>query len=102
MALQAIAAVAWLIWLCSGTAGLKECFTLGAILVVAFAVKRFLDFHWKPQVAEKPRREEHDSLPFYSAARYRRGVLPSPNWDLSRLGMDQSTPASGRFGRRSD
>jgi len=91
MLLQAIVAIAWLVWLCSGTAGLKQGFTVGALLVVGLAVKRFLDFYWKPkpQEQEKPRREPYDPQPYSLSSRSRRGSLPSSNWNLSRYGTDR-------------
>jgi hypothetical protein len=90
MLLQAVVAIAWLVWLCSGTTGLKQGFTVGALLVVGLAVKRFLDFYWKPRVekAEKPRREIEDRQPFSLSPRSRRGRLPSPNWTLPRYGSN--------------
>ncbi len=101
MLLQAIVAIAWLVWLFSGTAGLKESFTVGALLIVGFAVKQFLDFHWKPTTEEKrPRRQDYDSQPFFSSYRHRRGALPSPNWGFTPYGTNQSTPGPGRLGRR--
>ncbi len=88
MLLQAVVAIAWLVWLCSGTTGLKQGFTVGALLIVGFAVKQFLDFYWKskPQKEEKPRRETLSPQPFSLSAHARRGRLPSPNWTLPRYG----------------
>jgi hypothetical protein len=88
MLLQAVVAIAWLVWLCSGTAGLKRGVMVGALLVVGLAVKRFLDFYWKPKEAEAvmPQREARKPQPFSLSARARRGPLPSPNWNLQRYG----------------
>jgi hypothetical protein len=91
MLLQAIVAIAWLVWLCSGTAGLKQGFTVGALLVVGFAVKRFLDFHWKPKLEEeaKPRRDTSALQPFSLSPRSKRGSLPSLNWSRPRYSTDR-------------
>lgn len=90
MLLQAVVAIAWLVWLCSGTTGLKQGFTVGALLIVGLAVKRFLDFYWKPELekVEKPRRETLNPQPFSLSPRSRRGRLPSANWTLPRYGTD--------------
>ncbi|MBZ5546025.1 MAG: hypothetical protein LAO07_20550 [Acidobacteriia bacterium] len=90
MLLQVIVAIAWLVWLCSGTTGVKQGFMVGALLVVGLAVKQFLDFYWKPKAAEaeKPQRGAQRPQPFSLSARSRRGSLPSPNWNVSRYGTD--------------
>jgi hypothetical protein len=102
MLLQAIVAIAWLVWLCSGTAGLKQGFTVGALLVVGLAVKRFLDFYWKPKPEEeqKPRRDAAAPQPLSLSSRSRRGSLPSPNWSLPSYDTAPDGSGSGRFGRR--
>jgi hypothetical protein len=88
MLLQAVVAIAWLVWLCSGTAGLKQGLTVGALLVVGLAVKRFLDFYWKPKEAEAemPHREARKPQPFSLSPRDRRGDLPSAHWSIPRYG----------------
>jgi hypothetical protein len=88
MVLQAVVAIAWLVWLCSGTAGLKRGVTVGALLVIGLAVKRFLDSYWKarPKEGEKPRQRELAPQPLSLSPQARRGTLPSPRWSLPRYG----------------
>jgi hypothetical protein len=100
MLLQAVAAIVLLVWLCSGTAGLKQGFTVGALLVVGLAVKRFLDFYWKPKTDELPRRETYNPRPFSLPSRSSRGSLPSPNWGLSPFSTGRESSGSNRFGRK--
>ncbi|MBZ5514523.1 MAG: hypothetical protein LAN62_06720 [Acidobacteriia bacterium] len=102
MLLQAIAAIVWLVWLCSGTAGLKQGLTVGALLIVGFAIKSFLDFNWKTKSAEEKRRREYrgSESPSYGS-KSRRGSLPSSNWNVSRYSMNHDAYGPSRFDPRS-
>ncbi len=102
MLLQVIAGAAWLIWLSSGTTGLKDGLMVGALLVVGFGVKNLLDTFWNQKRAEESGSREVRSAferpsPF---SRSKRANLPSPNWGVSRLSRPGDSSVLRRFDRR--
>ena len=102
MLLQVIVGAAWLIWLSSGAAGLKDGLTVGAFLVMGFGVKNLLDTFWKHKDESKNEFREAES-DYKKPSRFsplKRGSLPSPNWDASRSGGSDDLPALRRFERR--
>jgi len=54
MAFQAFLGFVWLVVLFSGIVGMYHGFRLGGLLLAAFAVKKFLDAHWKVAPADEP------------------------------------------------
>lgn len=102
MLLQVIAGAAWLIWLSSGTAGLRDGLMVGALIVVGFGVKNILDTFWSKKHAEENesrtfRSEFERPTPF---SRSKRTKLPSPSWDTSRLSRPGESSVLRRFDRR--
>ena len=102
MWLQVIAGGAWLIWLSSGTAGLKNGLTVGAFLVMGFGMKNLLDTFWKHK--DESKNEIREAEPEYEkSSRFsplKRGNLPSPNWDASQSGGSGEPSVLRRFERR--
>jgi hypothetical protein len=102
MLLQVIAGAAWLIWLSSGTAGLKDGLMVGALLVVGFGVKNLLDTFWTEKHAGKRQKRgtvhEHEQSSRFLPSK--RGSLPSPNWDASQLSGSGDSSVLRRFDRK--
>jgi hypothetical protein len=99
---QIIAGVAWLIWVRSGTAGLQNGLTVGALLAIGLGVLRLLDTVSKgkggnAKIERRPAYEVETSSRF---APRNRGVLPSANWNLSRYSDPVDSDRLPRFDRR--
>lgn len=102
MLLQVIAGAAWMIWLTSGTGGLKGGLTVGAFLIMGFGLKNLLDTFWKHKDANKHEtrkaESEHKQTSRFSPLKQR--SLPSPNWDIPRTDVSDDSSVLHRFERR--
>jgi len=99
---QIIAGAAWLIWLNSGTTGLQNGLTVGALLAIGLGVLRFLDTFSKgkggnAKIERRPAYEVETPSRF---APRNHGVLPSANWNLSRFSDPVDSDPLPRFDRR--
>jgi hypothetical protein len=102
MLVQVLAGIVWLVWLFSGTAGLKDGLTVGAFLVLGFGVKNLLDTFWKGKHSDEKAAPKHTSElgQRSKVPPLKRESLPSPNWNVSRF-EDLDNPLDPhRFGRR--
>ena len=101
MVIQIIAGAAWLLWLISGTAGLENGLTVGALLIVGFGLKNLLDTFWKHKQPEKEGcRSESE---FKQPSRFlpkNKVNLPSPNWTLAVAENTGSSSILRRLERR--
>lgn len=52
MWMQIAVGAAWLMWLTSGTAGLKRGLVVGALLVIGIGMKNLLDTFWRRKAVE--------------------------------------------------
>ncbi len=102
MVLQVIAGVAWLVWLSSGTAGLKESITVGAFLIIGIGIKNLLDTFWKKNSEEKSKRKEsdEDDTPRWAPVAKKRVNLPSSNWNLPRMSVSRNYSSLPRVGEK--
>jgi len=102
MLVQVIAGTVWLVWLFSGTAGLKDGLTVGAFLVLGFGVKNLLDTFWKGKHSDEKAARKHasDFDQRSKASPLKRESLPSPNWNVSRFEDLDTALDPPRFGRR--
>jgi len=101
MVIQIIAGAAWLLWLCSGTAGLENGLTVGALLIVGFGLKNLLDTFWKEKQPEKQgRRSESEFEQPSRLSPKKKANLPSPNWSLAVADDTGSSSILRRFERR--
>ena len=100
MVLQIIAGTAWLIWLSSGTAGLKNGLMVGAFLIMGFGMKNLLDTFWKKKSPEAPKSyeaETEERRPSSFSRHMKRMSLPSPNWTVPRKEDSERTAVLRRF-----
>ena len=101
MWLQIIAGVGWLVWLSSGSAGLKDGLTVGAFLVLGLGLKKILDTFWNQKASE-----DHAvgvGAQVEAPSRFlprRQGNLPSPSWNNSQVGGSGEASILRRFERR--
>ena len=101
MWMQIVVGVGWMVWLSSGTAGLKNGLTLGAFLVLGFGLKNILDTFWKQKATESQAAEV--GVQFEAPSRFlprKQGNLPSPNWNNSQVGGSGEASILRRFERR--
>ncbi len=101
MWMQIVVGVGWMVWLSSGTAGLKNGLTVGAFIVLGFGLKNLLDTFWKQKAADRQAVEagvEIEATSRFSALR--RGNLPSPNWNVSQSDGSGESSVLRRFERR--
>jgi len=102
MLLQVVVGAAWLIWLSSGTAGLKNGLTVGAFLVMGLGVKNLLDTFWKHK-DERKKEIREAGREYKETSRFsplKRGSLSSPNWAAPHAGGSSDLSALRRFEQR--
>jgi len=101
MVIQIIAGAAWLLWLCSGTAGLENGLTVGALLIVGFGLKNLLDTFWQHKKPEKEGCSSESEAEQPSRFAPKKKVnLPSPNWSLAAADNTGSSSILRRLERR--